>query len=394
MTQVRVILFSLFCVTQAFASPIFPGCETKSYPPDKSMVVPKYIINLDLPPKERWRSLISEKKNQMAAIIDEVKNLTVTLLGEKTFSIINNSLPKLAATLPAPYYDEFIGISESSGLLLSEVTLYNIFYEIFTFCTSMIVQDPQGKIYHGRNLDFGLFMGWDSKNHTWRVAELLRPLVIHLEWQQKGQTIYESINYAGYVGILTAVKKDHFTFSLDERFGLNGGYVGLLEWILFHDHKQKWVAFLTREVMETANSYEEAEKQLSNPRLLAPVYFILGGTKPGQGVIITRYRDTYNSFPLGSKSKGQASWFLVETNYDHWKQPPFYDDRRTPAVQCLQEKGQESLSNRNASLSLIYNVLSTRPVLNKLTTYTALMDVSGGYIEAWLRSCPDPCWPW
>lgn len=43
-----------------------------------------------------------------------------------------------------------------------------------------------------------------------------------------------------------------------------------------------WVAFLTREVMQEATSYEEAQIKLSKTRLLAPVYFILGGTQPGE----------------------------------------------------------------------------------------------------------------
>lgn len=30
----------------------------------------------------------------------------------------------------------------------------------------------------------------------------------------------------------------------------------------------------------------------------------------------------------------------------------------------------------------------------QLTTYTALMDVSTGLLEAYLRDCPDPCSPW
>ena len=25
-----------------------------------------------------------------------------------------------------------------------------------------------------------------------------------------------------------------------------------------------------------------------------------------------------------------GSWFILETNYDHWKPPPSFDDRRTP----------------------------------------------------------------
>lgn len=67
---------------------------------------------------------------------------------------------------------------------LGEIALFNIFYEVFTVCTSLVAEDPKGKkiqilfplhfkqtellvnqvsfsgnIYHARNLDFGLFMG-------------------------------------------------------------------------------------------------------------------------------------------------------------------------------------------------------------------------------------------
>ena len=50
-------------------------------------------------------------------------------------------------------------MSDASGLGIEEITVYNIFYELFTFCTSIVVQDAEGELYHARNLDFGLFMG-------------------------------------------------------------------------------------------------------------------------------------------------------------------------------------------------------------------------------------------
>jgi len=65
----------------------------------------------------------------------------------------------MADTLPAPYGDEMRGIANATGVPLGEIVLYNIFYEIFTMCTSIVAQDPNGKILHGRNLDFGLFLG-------------------------------------------------------------------------------------------------------------------------------------------------------------------------------------------------------------------------------------------
>lgn len=57
----------------------------------------------------------------------------------------------------------------------------------------------------------------------------------------------------------------------------------------------------------------------------------------------------------------QSTWFLVETNYDHWNQPPFFDDRRRPAIHCLDQMGRE-----NASPEGLYNVLSTKPVFNEV----------------------------
>lgn len=62
-------------------------------------------------------------------------------------------------SLPQPYKEEIEGISSATGLPVSTVTLYNIFYEAFTLCTSLVVQDQSGHLYHARNLDTGVFLG-------------------------------------------------------------------------------------------------------------------------------------------------------------------------------------------------------------------------------------------
>lgn len=48
--------------------------------------------------------------------------------------------------------------------LSGEIVLYNIFYEVSSLCTSVVGQDANGYIVHGRSLDFGLLMGYDDKN--------------------------------------------------------------------------------------------------------------------------------------------------------------------------------------------------------------------------------------
>lgn len=35
-----------------------------------------------------------------------------------------------------------------------------------------------------------------------------------------------------------------------------------------------------------------------------------------------------------------GKWYILETNYDHWKSPLFIDDRRTPANRCMQNMTQ------------------------------------------------------
>ena len=83
-----------------------------------------------------------------------------------------------------------------------------------------------------------------------------------------------------------------------------------------------------------------------------------------KGAIITRGRKDADVWYMGKGSVSQKStWYLVETNYDHWQPPPFYDERRLAAIKCLDgDIGDE----RNSSLPAIFNVLSSKPVLNKV----------------------------
>lgn len=120
---------------------------------------------------------------------------------------------------------------------------------------------------------------------------------------------------------------------------------------------------------------------------MAPVYFILGGKKSGEGCVITRERkESLDVYELDPK---HGRWYVVQTNYDRWKNTLFIDDRRTPAKKCLNHTTQ-----KNLSFATIYDVLSTKPVLNKLTVFTTLMDVTKGQFESHLRDCPDPCIGW
>ncbi|XP_031549025.1 acid ceramidase-like [Actinia tenebrosa] len=384
---VSIILLLAFstCLTSAFKISS-QSCENGPFPPSDSPQVPTEVINLDVSPGDRYNDLAAKKDKQLHALLDYIKNFTSFILNGKLFGIIDKDLAPLVYTLPSPYKEEIIGLSKASGIPIGEVLLYNIFYEIFTVCTSIVAQDKQGKLYHARNLDFGLFLGWDNKTDTWSLSEVLRPLVVQLDYRRGGKTLYKTVTFAGYVGVITGLKPGVLTLTLNERFNINGGYIGMIEWIL-GKRSAKWTSFITRDVLEQASSYAEAHDMLANTEVLAPVYYILGGNQSGQGVVLTR--DRTKNLKENSLDPKNGKWFVLETNYDFWEPPLVFDDRRTPGTYCMQHGGQNALSMKS-----LYNVLSTQPVLNKLTTYTVVMQANSGEMMTYIRNCPDPCFPW
>lgn len=47
---------------------------------------------------------------------------------------------------------------------------------------------------------------WDTKNKSWTISEILKPLVVNLDFRRNNQTVFKSTNFAGYVGMLTGMK--------------------------------------------------------------------------------------------------------------------------------------------------------------------------------------------
>lgn len=328
-----------------------------------------------------------DKAATVKVLVNSLKNVVNAFVPSgKIMQIVDEKLPSMLGNFPGPFEEEMKGIADVTGIPLGEIISFNIFYEFFTMCTSIITEDKKGHLLHGRNMDFGIFLGWNVNNNTWTVTEDLKPLTVNLEFQRNNKTVFKASSFAGYVGMLTGFKPGLFSLTLNERFSINGGYLGVLEWILGKKDAM-WIGFITRSVLENSTSYEEAKNILTKTKILAPAYFILGGNKSGEGCVITRERKgTLDVYELAAK---QGRWYVVETNYDRWKNPLFLDDRRTPTKMCLNRTTQE-----NISFATLYDVLSTKPVLNKLTVFTTLMDVTRGRYETYLRDCPDPCIGW
>jgi len=77
-------------------------------------------------------------------------------------------------------------------------------YELGTFCTSIICQDANGMIIHGRNLD-------------WSMQPYLANMSIIGNFYKNGSLLFKSDMIVGYLGILTGMKPNSFSITLNQR---------------------------------------------------------------------------------------------------------------------------------------------------------------------------------
>ncbi|PNI82838.1 NAAA isoform 6 [Pan troglodytes] len=211
------------------------------------------------------------------------------------------------------------------NLSLADCLLVNLAYESSAFCTSIVAQDSRGHIYHGRNLDYPF-------------GNILRKLTVDVQFLKNGQIAFTGTTFIGYVGLWTGQSPHKFTVSGDERD--KGWWWENAIAALFRRHIP--VSWLIRATLNESENFEAAVGKLAKTPLIADVYYIVGGTSPREGVVITRNRDgPADIWPLDPLN---GAWFRVETNYDHWKPAPKEDDRRTSAIKALNATGQANLS--------------------------------------------------
>mmetsp|Transcript_61649 Transcript_61649/g.137623 ORF Transcript_61649/g.137623 Transcript_61649/m.137623 type:complete len:411 (+) Transcript_61649:4-1236(+) len=357
-----------------------------------SHMVPEWgVVDLALPPAERWATLAAEAAPAMRTMIAHFKSF-VGLLSSEIFKLMEDSekFKKIAERVldeMGEYGLEMRGIANATGIPSEEVLFLNMMYEIEGGCTSIVAQDENGHVFHGRNLDFGLFFGEDWRRLQWTLTEDLRPLLRNVHFVEGHVPLYSSTIFLGYVGTLTAVKKGAFSVTVNTRYD-SSHWASLLAF-LEGKGSGNFLSLTLRDMMVQNSSYAEALKTIQTAPLLGPAYVIVGGAKSGEGAVIERSANGIAGQRLLADVASKGVNSLVQTNWDFGKDP-FFDNRRSPAEHCLTER-----FNTNITFPGLFSVLSARPNRNRLTTYTALMSAETGDLEAYLQFCKElECAPW
>lgn len=365
-------------------------CRTNMYP-DKRVTanVQQFTIDLDLPAEQRWIEVGTIMGDQMRNNMNVMMNAWSWIPGAHTvIDFIIDKVGKLSDGIDPDYVAEMSGMATASGFDFSEILMFNILYELSVACTSILAQDKDGNVYHGRNADFGLMGGINKDTLTWALTESMKHDVIDVTFTRDGDDLYKITTFAGYLGALTASKPGAFSLSVNSRMVWGDEWKGIMEWIV-GDHTAQLGAPLTRRIFEDCDDYACAKGHLTETKLVSPAYFILANGAAPEGAVITRDRDSVDGiFELNQTTvaNGESgSWYLVQTNADP-DADVIWDKRRAPAVKCMKELNSVSASD-------LFDVLSTKPLLNMMTVFTTIMDPKSGTHETHARSCPFPCPP-
>ena len=343
----------------------------------------KFIINLDLPPSDRWTEVTRAHKTDLESLLKQMKMGVPQMLTDAVLEISQN----MEKYVPYPYSEEIVGIANNlDNTSVADLLLANLYYELTAYlhysesqvgvgpvsrgrgykmaCTSIVAEAVNETIMHGRNLDYSLVKFLDSTTIT-------------VEFQKGGNTSYTGTTFAGYIGLLTGQKPYKYTVSLDQR---NQGQLWMNIVEAWMNGLGAVVSFHIRDALSRDDlSFNDAVAFMTDKALIAPCYIIMGGMESGEGVVITR--DRASSADVWRLDVSNGTWYILETNYDHWTTPPASDDRRDPAIKAMDAMTRASLSGVG-----LYNVLSTPPVFNTGTTYTVIMSAANPEVySTWIR---------
>ena len=236
-------------------------------------------------------------------------------------------------------------------------------------CTSVVAQDAQQRIFHGRNLD-------------WNIPAKVREMAADITFQRGGKTAFMGTTVVGFVGVFNGMRPGKFTISLNARGKGGKLIVNILQML---KHKSKTPAQHLRAVLQNTTGvadFRGAVDALSTGEQVDENYFIVGGVAAGEGAVISRARDKADDVWYIGRGANQSSgdtaqtWYRLQTNYDHWQPPPKADDRRAPGYANM-----DALLPAGVGLDgsgLLKRVMEQWPTKNMHTDYTAVMSAAAG----------------
>jgi hypothetical protein len=195
--------------------------------------------------------------------------------GTWVFGEIEGAQKRLNPYMDERYFREMDALATAAELPKEEVRLANFFPEMF-HCSGFALfgkATKNGHLYHGRILDYMRGMGLEQS----AVVMVLQP--------DKGNA-WVNVGYAGFIGSVTAMNEKHI--AIGEMGGRGEG-----NW------DGKPMAELVREVMEKANTLDEAVEIMRKGPRTCEYYYVISDSKNNSAVGIAATPDKFEVIKPG-----------------------------------------------------------------------------------------------
>jgi hypothetical protein len=202
--------------------------------------------------------------------------------GEWFFGTIERCQSRLQPFVDPRYTREMNAMASAARIDAEEMQLSNFFPELF-HCSGFALTGAStrdGHIYHGRILDYMKGVG-------------LEPNAVVMVMQPDQGHAWVNIGYAGFVGSVTAMNDQHL--SIGEMGGHGEGH-----W------DGKPMAQLVREVMEKADTLDEAIAIMRDSPRTCEYYYVIADGKTRQAVGIKATHDSFNLLRPGESHPDAA----------------------------------------------------------------------------------------
>eukprot|EP00826_Nyctotherus_ovalis_P062113 TRINITY_DN892_c0_g6_i1.p1 TRINITY_DN892_c0_g6~~TRINITY_DN892_c0_g6_i1.p1 ORF type:complete len:384 (-),score=76.94 TRINITY_DN892_c0_g6_i1:108-1151(-) len=309
----------------------------------------EYVIDLNLPPRERYTQIINDKKE----VIKEIYGVIKREIPRNLWKIVASTFATVTIPKFKEYAEEIIGISQILNITATDIYVLNCFYEIDMLCTSIVARDKDNKLILARNFDFSF-------------TPYLRKMHVTAVYKRNGVEIARCGNIAAYIGVFTCMRMGAFAVSMNAR-GMNN----VQDFLLKLREGRLLTTWMLREAVLNAGNYKSAVRMVEGKRTVSASYITIVGVKENEGTIITRTRDS----PVNIRKLSKNVWYIAQCNSD----VGHVGDKRTEWV----NKAMTELGQSNTSLDVILNqVLLRPPLLQSNTVATILMCPADKYFKS------------
>jgi hypothetical protein len=333
-----------------------------------------FDIDLDKQPEQRWAEVAHHYRTEVIAM---AKALPLSIKMRLSAAQISGFLELKHETEYEREMQGWVELMNDTAVTLDVVKQMNMLYEMTspTACSGLLWAMQNGTVMHGRNMDytFHVLMPDNTSINIWPNV------TFQATFWKAGTPLYVSTHWPMMVGVATAMRFNGWSFEQNTRAAKQDIQKNLAA----AQTGGKFFGTVVRKAMEVTTNFNNAVDIMSKAKFAAPQYFVMSGTGPFEGVVITIDRlgkHQTSTPPIMNISNTTDGWHLLQTNDD--LNGPARDARRPTANYMLSEKTQDIISEDH-----LMEFMQSAPLATPFgTSYSTVMVPATGYYKT---SLPD-----